>query len=58
MLINFEHAWDTTCLVCEDQSQVSILKKIADIAGLMQVCSNSIANALELLQSCTKPSLS
>ena len=24
--------------------------------GLMQDCSNSIANALELLQSCTKPS--
>ena len=26
--------------------------------GLMQDCSNSIANALELLQSCTKPSIS
>ena len=26
------------------------------IDGLMQDCSNSIANALELLQSCTKPS--
>ena len=25
------------------------------IDGLMQDCSNSIANALELLQSCTKP---
>ena len=24
--------------------------------GLVQDCSNSIANALELLQSCTKPS--
>ena len=24
--------------------------------GLVQACSNSIANALELLQSCTKPS--
>ena len=26
-----------------------------DIDGLVQGCSNSIANALELLQSCTKP---
>ena len=26
------------------------------IDGLAQDCSNSIANALELLQSCTKPS--
>ena len=25
--------------------------------GLVQECSNSIANALELLQSCTKPSI-
>ena len=25
------------------------------IKGLVQNCSNSIANALELLQSCTKP---
>ena len=25
--------------------------------GLVQGCSNSIANALELLQSCTKPSI-
>ena len=28
-----------------------------DIDGLVQDCSNSIANALELLQSCTKPSI-
>ena len=27
-----------------------------NIDGLVQDCSNSIANALELLQSCTKPS--
>ena len=25
--------------------------------GLVQDCSNSIANAMELLQSCTKPSI-
>ena len=29
-----------------------------DIYGLVQDCSNSIANALELLQSCIKPSIS
>ena len=29
-----------------------------NIDGLIQDCSNSIANALELLQSCTKPSIS
>ena len=28
------------------------------IDGLVQDCSNSIANTLELLQSCTKPSMS
>ena len=28
-----------------------------NIDGLVQNCSNSIANALELLQSCTKPSI-
>ena len=27
------------------------------IDGLVQDCSNSIANALELLQSCTNPSI-
>ena len=29
-----------------------------NINGLVQDCSNSIANALELLQSCTKPLIS
>ena len=28
-----------------------------DIDGLVQDCSNSIANSLELLHSCTKPSI-
>ena len=32
-------------------------KLIPHIDGLVQDCSNSIANALELLQSCTKPSI-
>ena len=31
---------------------------VAYIYGLVQDCSNSIANALVLLQSCTKPSIS
>ena len=32
--------------------------RIQHVDGLVQNCSNSIANALELLQSCTKPSMS
>ena len=32
-------------------------QSIFDIVGLVQDCSNSSANALELLQSCTKPSI-
>ena len=31
--------------------------QVSRIDGLVQDCSNSIANALELLQSCTKPSI-
>ena len=34
-----------------------LTRKHVHIEGLAQDCSNSIANALELLQSCTKPSL-
>ena len=34
---------------------VSKISKYFD--GLVQDCGNSIANALELLQSCTKPSI-
>ena len=34
-----------------------ISHKLWYIFGLVQDCSNSIANALELLQSCTKPSI-
>ena len=30
---------------------------VAYIDGLVQDCNNSIVNALELLQSCTKPSM-
>ena len=32
-------------------------RRVIRIDGLVQDCSNSIANALELLQSCTKPSM-
>ena len=31
--------------------------KTAHINGFMQICSNSSALAMELLQSCTKPSI-
>ena len=31
--------------------------EVAHFDGLVRDCSNSIANALELLQSCTKPSI-
>ena len=34
-----------------------IHSKKSDIDDLVPDCSNSIANALELLQSCTKPSI-
>ena len=35
-----------------------VIKKndVAQIEGLVQACSNSIANVPDLLQSCTKPS--
>ena len=39
-------------------SPQSVEGKCLNIDGLVQDCSNSIANALELLQSCTKPSIS
>ena len=42
-------------LVQESRNQAIDLSM--NIHGLVQDCSNSIANALELLQSCTKPSI-
>ena len=39
-----------------EHSQCSEIRQVTNIDGLVQDCSNSIANALELLQSCTKPS--
>ena len=39
-------------------SDVAIQENVVEyIDGLVQDCSNSIADALELLQSCTKPSI-
>ena len=46
--------------MCNDatpQSQIKYQWTRPHIDGLVQDCSNSIADALELLQSCTKPSL-
>ena len=45
---NTEHLWSKTQVIMEVHSY---------IAGLWQDCSHSIANALGLLQSCTKPSI-
>ena len=43
----------------EHISTIEIQKfSLKKVDGLVQDCSNSIANALELLQSCTKPSMS
>ena len=39
-----------------DQFQTNKKYSKVQIHGLVPDCSNSIANALELLQSCTKPS--
>ena len=40
-----------------DKIWMSSIDFHCNIDGLVQDCSNSIANALELLQSCTKPSI-
>ena len=45
------------CLHGYELSLVSILEKIDNVDGLVQDCGNSIANTLELPQSCTKPSM-
>ena len=37
--------------------KLSVSSASADIGGLVQDCSISIANALEILQSCTEPSI-
>ena len=40
-----------------DNQKVQTFTKLHHFDGLVQDCSNSIANALELLQSCAKPSI-
>ena len=40
-----------------DKSDVELSWDVSFVNGLVQDCSNSIANTLKLLQSCTKPSL-
>ena len=48
----------TILIFSVEMSNMSILEKTDnDIDGLVQDCSNSSANTLELLQSCTKPSV-
>ena len=50
-----------SCMQDNDRQILRLLTQIANsdshIDGLVQDCSNSIANALALLQSCTKPSI-
>ena len=40
----------------QSSCDITLISHFLKIKGLVQDCSNSIANALELLQSCTKPS--
>ena len=42
---------------CQSEFMPLILQSISNINGLVQDCGNSIANAMELPQSCTKPSM-
>ena len=41
----------------KDRVSIARIWEKTDRDGLVQNCSNSIANALKLLQSCTKPSI-
>ena len=45
----YDKAWDSV------HNRWDVAVQQIDIDGLVHDCSNSIANALELLQSCTKP---
>ena len=53
----YECIWHGYRKVCE-RRRIQCEYSLKHIDGLVQDCSNSIASALELLQSCTKPSLS
>ena len=50
------HVTWVTPLVVIDGTTILYCSTSAESDGLAQDCSNSIANALELLQSCIKPS--
>ena len=53
MLITDRKIFKSICL----KQIFDIMELLVYFDGLVQDCSNSIANALELLQSCTKPSI-
>ena len=55
VMVNANMILQRSCRL-EHRSDFDLIKDY--IEGLEQHCSNSIANALELLQSCTKPSIS
>ena len=42
---------------CDKRFKYTVLEDIGNFNGIAQDCSNSGANALELLQSCAKPSI-
>ena len=54
--VNSLHKWPVT-LKMFPFDDVVMEYEIDHSDGFVQDCSNSIANALELLQSCTKPSI-
>ena len=60
--VNFPHKWPVTRKMFPFDDVIMVfcgihITKISqEIDGLVQDCSNSIANVMELLQSCTKPS--
>ena len=66
VVINVVKCYVSTCYFLSVQGYYTIqchlittaITNNTNIDGLVQDCSNSIVNALELLQSCTKPSIS
>ena len=61
--LNISHleGWAIRCLLCLPKGLLNLithsLMSGTSVRSSVQDCSNSIANALELLQSCTKPSV-
>ena len=60
-LFHFQHQWSliTNWTLEKDQNTTILLQEyeFGNADGLVQDCNISIANALEILQSCTKPSI-